>query len=279
MYYIIDNQKIKIKTSSANNFSFGNDIVFSNEETDPVHELPWYMDGYTVKPIFTKNEFKKLQNSILVTIKNLLINEGINTRGFNLENYHKYISSDGQHLKIVNKTSDLFDNDLEFSKPKLISKLEECIGFNLSDIDPLNKNTQHIIIRIVRPFSTDYNPPHKDMYGPIDDNEQKFSSVINFWIPIFGLNDKTSLPIVPGSHLFNENEILRTKSGGLMNDKKFRVRLIKSWRGKNNLIRPKINNGEILIFSSYLIHGLGINENYNKTRVALEFRLYKKDSI
>jgi hypothetical protein len=79
------------------------------------------MDSYTVKPIFTKDEFKKLQNSILITFKNLINDEGMNTNRFNLENYHKCISSNKQHLNIINKTSDLFDKDLEFSKslPKI----------------------------------------------------------------------------------------------------------------------------------------------------------------
>ena len=60
---------------------------------------------------------------------------------------------------MIANTSDRYKGNLEFSKSKLSSNLEKGIGFNYSDIDPSNKNTQHIIIRIVRPFSTDYNPP------------------------------------------------------------------------------------------------------------------------
>jgi ectoine hydroxylase-related dioxygenase (phytanoyl-CoA dioxygenase family) len=37
-----------------------------------------------------------------------------------------------------------------------------------------------------------------------------------------------------------------------------------------------IDYGEVLIFSSHLVHGLAINEESDTTRVALEFRLYKK---
>ena len=88
--------------------------------------------------------------------------------------------------------------------------------------------------------------------------------------------NETSLPIVPFSHLLSENKILRTKKGGMINEKEYEVCLIKSWNSNNNLIRPSMEYGDTLIFSSHLIHGIATNNQKNKTRISLEFRLLKE---
>ena len=75
--------------------------------------------------------------------------------------------------------------------------------------------------------------------------------------------------------MINENQILRTFEGGKIEGNNYRVRMIKSWEGKSNLVRSKVKYGQVLIFSGHLIHGLAVNDNYDKTRVALEFRLLK----
>ena len=80
---------------------------------------------------------------------------------------------------------------------------------------------------------------------------------------------------VPSSHLISEKKILRTKSAGIIDGKTYHVRSIKSWNGSNNLKRVRIKEGEVLIFSSHLIHGLAINEEADTTRIALEFRLFR----
>jgi ectoine hydroxylase-related dioxygenase (phytanoyl-CoA dioxygenase family) len=133
----------------------------------------------------------------------------------------------------------------------------------------------HIIVRINRPHSNDYNPPHKDIYEGVD-GENYIPLFINFWIPICGVTEKSSLPISPASHLIPENQILRTFDGAVVAGNKYRVRMVKEWAGKNTLERAKVTDGQVLVFSSHLIHGLAINEEQDLTRVALEFRLFKK---
>ena len=125
-------------------------------------------------------------------------------------------------------------------------------------------------------MSTDYNPPHKDAYEQYDSSgiPPKF---INFWIPIDGITQKTSLPIVPESHLIPENKIIRTTSRSSIDGNNYHVRFIKDW-GCNKLQRTNINLGQALIFSSYLIHGLATNDESDMTRVALEFRLFRKNT-
>ena len=133
----------------------------------------------------------------------------------------------------------------------------------------------HIIVRINRPKSSDYNPPHKDIYGPYDRDSSNYITFINFWIPICGVTDKSSLPIVPESHHIPENSILRTTEGAELENNNYRVNLILNWNGSNQLRRVKIKQGEVLMFSPHLIHGLALNDEMDQTRVGLEFRLFK----
>ena len=112
----------------------------------------------------------------------------------------------------------------------MTEKFERLIGSSLTDINPFNGKKLHMIIRINRPLSNDYNPPHKDVYESLDSNNYcpKF---INFWIPIYGVTSKSSLPIVPSSHLISEDQIIRTMTGSNISGQKYRVRMIKRWNG------------------------------------------------
>ena len=134
----------------------------------------------------------------------------------------------------------------------------------------------HIIIRINRPFSTDQNPPHKDIYE-LWDSAGYIPRFVNLWIPICGVTTNSSLSIVPGSHLIPEDRIRRTFEGGVMDGNRYRVRMISEWDGSNRMERAAAACGEVLMFSSHLIHGMGLNCEKSSTRVALEFRLFKRE--
>ena len=277
--YKLNNIEKVIEASSKNKFFFGQDEVLSNALSDPLFDQKWYKKGYKVFNAFNEKKFQKIKKGVKKTIINTLKEKNINHENFSLENYHNFIKHEEDHYKIVSKTRDLFNKDFEDSIRDLKRDLEKSLNIRLSNKNPKNNETAHIIIRIIRPKSNDYNPPHKDMYEAIDGNSDStyFSKqlpIINFWIPICGLSSNTSLPIVPGSHLINEKEILRTQEGAIMNGNKYRVRLIKDW-GDNKFLRPIMNYGDVLIFSSYLIHGLGTNDNDKTTRMSLEFRLFK----
>ena len=100
------------------------------------------------------------------------------------------------------------------------------------------------------PKSGGFNPAHKDIYEDYDLHGE-IPKMVNAWIPICGVNYKTGLPIVEGSHLYPESKIIRTKCGAKIEGNQYSVNCIKSWEGKNELklISPK--EGELLIFSSH----------------------------
>ena len=273
--YIIDGREHKVNINKPNEFSFGKKKILSQKDTDISFDQEWYSKGYKVYSCFDIEELSELRHGVSNCVKNIISSElGIFEKDFELIKYHELIRNENNHQKIIRKTSKLFFNDFDIILSSILLKFENILGFKLTNINPRNRNKHHIIIRINRPLSSDYKPPHKDIYGGID-NEQYIPKYINFWIPIYGVTTKSSLPIVPSSHLISEDKILRTKCPGSIDGKTYHVRSIKSWNNCNKLQRVKITEGEILIFSSHLIHGLAINEETDQTRIALEFRLYK----
>ncbi len=275
--FYIDGDERSFSIENSPEFKFGDNEILSTKDTDITFGQPWYEEGFAELDSLTKEEFTSLQTGLLVAIKRIIERETtINTEGLTLENYHTFISSDADHHKVVSKTRDLFSDDFNFPILDLLPRLEEKLGFKLTDIYPGTNDKLHIIVRINRPKSKDYNPPHKDIYESVDDFS-KIPMIVNFWIPVAGVTANSALPIAPKSHTLNENLILRTFDGGMVEGNKYRVRMIKSWNGENTLERSKVKYGQVLIFSSHLIHGLAVNDEADMTRVALEFRLFKND--
>lgn len=274
--YQIDGTKYTISINGSPLFEVGKDEVLSKQDTDITFDQPWYEIGFSEQNFLSQEEFHSLKTGLTASIKKIIEKETtVNTDGFELENYHNFVVNDEMHFKIVSKTRDLFAEDFNYPVMELTNRLSKILGFNLTDINPNDQKKVHIIVRLNRPKSNDYNPPHKDIYEGVD-NDSYIPQFVNFWIPIAGVTKNSSLPLAPKSHKFNEQSICRTFEGGMMEGNKYRVRTIKSWNGENSLIRSTVQNGQVLIFSGHLIHGLAINNEDNKTRVALEFRLFKE---
>jgi hypothetical protein len=272
----INDKAHEISVEGSPAFGSGNAEVLSSAATDVTYHQDWYPKGFEVFDLMLPKEFENLKKGITQSIQNIIEKElEISLPNFDLTKYHQVVKTDAEHLKIVSKTRDLFSGDFAFSVQSVIPNLEKFLGFELTDINPKDGVKMHIIVRINRPYSNDYNPPHKDIYEGVD-GENYIPLFINFWIPICGVTQNSALPISPASHLIPENQILRTFDGAVVAGNKYRVRMVKEWGNNNQLERAKIVDGQVLVFSSHLIHGLAINEEKDLTRVALEFRLFKK---
>ena len=273
-YYLLDGLHVGIE--SENVFKYGEDEILSSKETDICFFLPWYKEGFTIMPLLNKKEHFAIKSSIERKVKEIIELKSISNEGFTLEKYHKYIRKEIDHQSIVKVTRDLFPEDFSFVSRELISKIEKLINLSLTDIDPESKKRTHIVLRVNRPQSRDFNPPHKDIYEAYD-QEKRLPKMINVWIPICGVTTKSSLALAAKSHLISENKIQRSFIGGQVNKKEYRVRNILNWNGENKLNRIDIQTGSVLLFTPHLIHGLAINNEEKITRVALEYRLYKKN--
>ena len=273
----IDGKEFLFPTDGAPDFSYGKEEVVSTPETDITFGQEWYARGYSILEFLKEEEFQSLKKGLSDSVEEIIQHElGKDTNGFNLESYHQYVTDDQDHYKVILKTRDLYLREFKFPIETLFNAFENHLGFELTDIDPQTGEPIYIIIRINRPGSNDFNPPHKDIYHFMDGSEAYIPQFLNIWLPISGVTPKSSLPLAELSHLLPESNILRTRKGGVIGKNKYNVRMVKEWAKSNELKRTNVTYGEALIFSSHLVHGLAVNEEQDTTRVSLEFRLFKK---
>jgi hypothetical protein len=272
--YLIDDEPITVQFAENTNFAFGESVCLSEKFGDLAAGCAWFRPGYLVERIFTDAEFQRIYDALEGVIRSTLEEHGVDTAGFTMERYHRYVD-DRLHGRIIRKTSRLFPGDFRIDVDDIVGKIEEIVGVKLGFVvEALNKN-QWLISRINRPGSKDFNTAHKDVYGMYDSSAY-IPRMINCWIPVCGVARNTGLPVAPGSHLVSEDRVLRTKAGCTMNGIPYSVNAIASWDGQNSMVTLAPEQGEAIVFSSHLVHGLARNQNADQTRISFEFRLYEQ---
>ncbi len=269
---LIDNEPFSFNVSGV--FFKGKSETLYQSKGNILESTEWEHQGYKVISAFSDNEYELLSNSIrnniLKGIK--LADITISEKDFKIEDYHKYITNQEDHIKVINHTKNLKNEDFNLDFEKLALNFSQYTNKKLTSYIKELKNS-HIQIRISRPNSLDINPPHRDGYLSY------WKNILNVWIPIAGCNEYSSLPIIKGSHLISEDKIIRTKAkGAYINGCQYYVPcMIKTTEGPFEMFRPNPQKKEALIFSPFLIHGAAVNKNTDTTRVALELRFDKKE--
>ena len=273
--YKIGNKSYSFKYSGKT--FFGNNEVLLDRQDNLLEKTPFNKKGYGIvklnKNISYKNIKTLVENIIKKKIKKYTKK---NLRNFKLEKYHRYIDLEN-HYKVIKTISEGVEFQKEFSRKKIEKLLSKILSINVTTLNKNFKNKNHkyyldpkrFFLRIVRPNKNDFNPPHRDAYF---DNH---ANGVNIYIPVAGSNAKSSLPVFPKSHRISEKNVLRTSLNSKFNNLKFSVPLIVKTKPKINLTRPNPRKGQMMIFSSNLIHGGGINDNEDLTRFSIELRFWR----
>jgi len=274
--YIIDGDKItRTYEGEINKSNFNKVEIYS--DINLLEDCNANKNGFLVKSFLSRNDFIKLEELVFIFL----------SRAFKLD-----LNRDNITEKLVNIDDLEFNKkmrklyygipfeELNFKKVDIEKWASKIIGTALHCDDLPSKSDggyvgppgpKSIQIRIVRPNKSDFNPPHRDIYY---DN---LRNALNCFMPIFGVNIKSSLPILKGSHLWNENMIIRTEKYPIIDGNKFSVPAITKKKDGSllKLIRPKVKYGQVMLFSPYAIHGGGINLG-KEVRISFEFRFWKK---
>lgn len=269
-FQVIINGLTSTYTVEAEPF-WGEDQVLLTQETDLAKEAHWQNAGFCVTPFLDSSQFQLLKESITQFIKGKLSQlTGKVIDGFSLENYHHFVD-DHTHLRLVRETAKGYNFEyLALSLNQLLSTLSTACGTKVRLGNPDFPNMDVFCIRLVRPHQKgDFNPPHKDVYL------NRLKNAINVYLPIAGSTNNSSLPVLPNSHQLAESAIYRTLPKAIVNQTSYSVPCIAAVKGGMNMIRPNPLPGELLIFSPYLIHGGGENQQKDTTRVSLELRFWK----
>jgi hypothetical protein len=252
----------------------GNFIVF--KKTIKNQEI--LNSGFTIKQL-PFDFFVKIKQSVTNIILKSLNIQKIYPEKFDIEKYHEYVN-DEQHIKIIN---DIRGGILGLGGVHL-----DRLGVSVLEIDnfindiiiPNNKlsciynfyglKIKHFWVRIVRPNKTDNNAPHKDTHI----KRLNSPEIMNIYLPLAGSNENSSLPIIPESHLENENEYIISQTPCFIDNRRFTAPALVHRNKGLNLITPNPNYGEVMIFTPSTVHGGGFNGNTDKTRISVEMRFF-----
>ena len=173
------------------------------------------------------------------------------------------------HLAFTDKSKNYTNEDFGFDLELVPQRLSEMVGKKLSSYNP-ELERKHVQLRINRPGSLDLNPPHRDSYLKF------YRKILNVWLPVVGCDENSSLPVIPGSHLVREEDLIRTEGrGATIAGNTYSVPCISRIKDRiPEMTRPNPQPGQALIFTPFLIHGAAFNTNTDTTRMALELRLY-----
>ena len=267
---LIDNKAFEFEVEG--DFFWGKDELLFERENNIISKVPWRDRGYAIVDAFSEEEFVRFKKSIQHNIAKAISRniDDFNPETFELENYHKIVTTNDLHYKVIDITRNLENKDFDFDINVLAVRFGKLLGYKLTSwVEELKKS--HIQIRISRPNSLDINPPHRDGYLSF------WKDILNIWIPVVGCNENSSLPVLPSSHLISENHILRTViKGAKINGNLYNVPCIVEIKDKEmSMIRPNPKESEALIFTPFLIHGSAVNQNKDITRVSVELRFPK----
>lgn len=246
----------------------GPDEVMLEQDIDLTENQPWHKDGYSIIKFLEDADFQQLTG----TIRRFLVEQVREFTGKKLEDpalYHRYVDQE-THLKIAKRGYDSVSfASLGFDVAIIEEFVSDAINRKVSTHKPHeNMERGDMLLRIVRPACNDNNPYHRDVW--LD----RLRNCINLYVPLYGSNSHSSLPLIPGSHLWKESEIERTLSGAKINGVAFTVPAVTGSQYGLDAIRPNPEYGSAMIFSPYLVHGGGANFNDDMTRISLEMRFW-----
>ena len=226
--------------------------------------------GFEVVRCMNSEEFDDFSSSVLCYVSNFF---GFEFDSADSLNDSLCTMSDAEfHENIVRLYKGIPFKSLPFGRSYFERICSNCANSALS-FETFSGSVEGPMVRIVRPFKSDFNPPHRDIYI------NRLKSKLNVYLPIFGSSELSSLPLVEGSHKWFDSETQRTENGPTIDGLPFSVPAILSMGDSTPLRmkRPIVANGELMLFSPYLIHGGAMNLSKN-IRISLEMRFSLKNT-
>jgi len=271
------NEKTVNYNVKAERISFGDERTLYLEDKPPSYFSDWKEQGYTVRKFISEENIKLFNEKIKHVVMNYL-KDIVDIKEFELDKYHNFVT-DEIHIELIKRINAGPDgkngipfNFLPFPVELIEEHISKICGCNVTCKETLQGDKiNNFWIRVVRPLSRDNNPPHRDIHL------ERSKGAINLYFPIAGSNLNSSLPVIPGSHLWPESEIIRTFGDTYINNIKFTNPATVSALKGLKMITPNPAFNEVLVFTPYMLHGGGRNFNHNLTRFSLEMRFWKKN--
>jgi hypothetical protein len=253
----------------------GAPVRLIDQDDDLTAGQPWEDRGYLVAPFLGSRVWAELRAGFNEFIRALVREAtGSDPHDFEMSQYHRWINTDAAHQDVLAVARRHIPANMCFPADEfpgnlaaVIERISEICGLALQGA-PAGAPAV-FSVRIVRPRCFDHNPLHRDAW--ID----RLRNGINIYVPLAGSDNRSSLCVLSGSHHWLESDVCRTEPGARINGARYSVPAVVSTRHGLRACRPNPQENEVLVFSPYLIHGAGANLNDDRTRVSLEFRLWR----
>lgn len=268
MEYLVNGMRLSYDTPGEK--SWGDDVVLLEQAVDLSASTTWHSKGFTIEPFLDQDMYDLFTKQTYTLLIDCWKKAGLSPgNDFKLDQYHTLVKGFNQHLRAVEETKLIPVEKFPIPVALLEKRISAICGVPLQVHNPYDE--QKIFhFRVIRPQQWDNNPLHRDIWLP------DYKDCINLYIPIAGSNDRSSLIIIPGSHLWPESRMERTVSGAVINGVRYNVPAVTDINGTYVIDRPNPGSNEVLVFSPYLVHGGAVNLNKNETRISIEIRLWKK---
>lgn len=259
--------------------SFGGPEVLLDADDDLSAGTEWAADGYTVAQLLSPPEFATLVDRFETLLADVLAEvAGEVPDGYSMRHHHRFVN-DAEHLAFAAAIQLGFPTKaLGGLADRITEEVCRATGALVAPVWPgpiepggAFDDPSRFFLRVVRPGSTtDHNPPHRDAWIP------RLRNALNLYLPVCGSSASSSLPVVPGSHRWEEGAIERTDGGARLGGLTYSVPTVVSSTRPLEFVRPTPPPGWGTLFSPYLIHGGARNGNPDTTRVSLEMRFWRQ---
>ena len=248
---------------------FGTPECLFDKDDNLLENAPWRAAGYVVGPFLSDTEMATLRDWVAADVRARIarLAPDLDLDGFSMETLHEFLAGrEDVYAALIAETRKGFAiSEFPIDIARVDERVSELCATKLrcAHFDP---DGPEFNIRIVRPDRNDNNPPHRDVW--LDHLRHK----VNIYAPLFGSTHASSLPVLPGSHLWPESQIERTAQGATVNGLAFSVPCVVGSPHGVHMTRPPVDEGDVMVFTPYTVHGGGVNMNRDRTRVSLEMR-------
>ncbi len=249
----------------------GENEVLTELEDDLTSRRRWHQRGYTVKRFLPEGVFVQFHEGLRELFIHYMRKTGLEVPGdFKIKNYHQLVKDDEDiHQKLIAQTRAIPWHLLPIHFTTLEERISEITSIPVECKNPADGD-RFFYFRVIRPGETENNPLHRDAWKP----ENK--GAINIHVPITSGPIKSSLILAPGSHLWPECELIRTKDGAVMNGIKCEFPGVIESQRPVKIKRPFTGPNRVMVYSPYLLCGGITNHNRSFTHISLEMRFWRK---
>ena len=248
----------------------GDRSVLLDADDDLTSGTEWADLGFTLAPLAGSMDLERVRARVRTLLGGALETAGAPPGDdWSLTRYHRWVDDD-RHARVHEGWGPYHEPaDLGIDVERLADRVGEVAAAPLEVLSRPGAPPA-VGLRICRPGALDNNPPHRDAW--ID----RLRDALNVYVPLVGSTGRSSLPLAPGSHRWPESWVERTKAGATVDGVDFTVPAVTASDPPLDMVRPDPAEGEMLVFSPYLIHGGARNLEEDVTRMSLEVRFQRR---